>query len=165
MIVNKTAVRSCLAKVVDLDDADIITVEGLGTPDNPHLIQEAFVLSGAIQCGFCTPGMIMATKALLDANPNPTAAQIKHALRRNLCRCTGYVKIIAAVKLAARFLRGEITPDDIRPDPDAPKLGISHPRPSAFPKACGTASFSADIMIPGAIELALVASTHAHGPD
>ena len=110
VIVNGKTALSCLKKVVDLEDAEVITVEGLGTPDNPHLIQEAFVLSGAIQCGFCTPGMIMATKALLDQNPNPTKDDIKKALARNICRCTGYVKIFDAVNLAARFLRGETTP-------------------------------------------------------
>ena len=71
VIVNGKAVRSCLTKVADLEGAEVITIEGLGTPQNPHLIQEAFVLSGAIQCGFCTPGMIMAAKALLDENVNP----------------------------------------------------------------------------------------------
>ena len=72
VIVNGKAVRSCLQKVAKLDGAEVITVEGLGTPDNPHFIQEAFVLSGAIQCGFCTPGLIMATKALLDTVRIPT---------------------------------------------------------------------------------------------
>ncbi len=162
VIVNGKAARSCLLKVAKLDGAEVITVEGLGTPENPHLIQEAFVLSGAVQCGFCTPGMIMASKALLDENPNPSTEEIKNALRHNLCRCTGYVKIIDAVKLAARFLRGEITPDDVRPDPDGPKLGVSHPRPSAMAKACGTAQFTADIIIPGALEIAAVRSPHAH---
>jgi aldehyde oxidoreductase len=98
VVVNGKAVRSCLTRASDLEGADVITVEGLGTPDNPHLIQEAFVLSGAIQCGFCTPGMIMATKALLDTDPNPSIDAIKHALRRNLCRCTGYKKIVEAVQ-------------------------------------------------------------------
>jgi aldehyde oxidoreductase len=162
VIVNGKAVRSCLVKTGDMEGADIITVEGLGTPDNPHLIQEAFVLAGAIQCGFCTPGMIMAAKALLDINQNPGAEEIKKAFRRNLCRCTGYLKIIEAVKLAGRFLRGEITPDEIRPKPDDPKIGVSHPRPSAMIKACGTAEFAADIKIPGALELAVVRSPYAH---
>ena len=162
VIVNGKAARSCLLRVAKLDGAEVITIEGLGTPENPHLIQEAFVLSGAIQCGFCTPGMIMATKALLDTNPNPSTEEIKHALRRNLCRCTGYVKIIDAVKLAARFLRGEISPEDVRPDPDGPKLGVSHPRPSAMAKACGTVQFAADIIIPDALELATVRSPHSH---
>lgn len=162
VIVDGKAVRSCLLKVAKLDGANVITVEGLGTPGNPHLIQEAFALSGAIQCGFCIPGMVMATKALLDENPNPTTEDIKKALRRNLCRCTGYVKIIEAVKLAARFIRGEITPDDVRPKAEKKKVGVPLPRPSALPKACGTARFSADFIIPGALELAVVRSPHAH---
>lgn len=162
VIVDGKAVRSCLLKVGNLEGADIISVEGLGTPDNPHLIQEAFVLTGAIQCGFCTPGMIMAAKALLDANPDPGTDEIKKALRRNLCRCTGYTKIIEAVKLAGRFLRGEITPDQVRPGPDDPKMGVSHPRPSAMIKACGVAEFSADVRMPGALELAVVRSPYAH---
>ena len=111
---GRKAVRSCLKKVADLDGAKVITVEGLGTPDNPHLIQEAFVLSGAIQCGYCTPGMIMSTKALLDQNPNPSVPEIKRALAGNLCRCTGYKKIIEAVQLAGQFLRKETTPDKVR---------------------------------------------------
>ncbi len=162
VIVNGKATRSCLTKMAKLDGADIITVEGLGTPANPHLIQEAFVLAGAVQCGFCIPGMIMAAKALLDVNPDPSTEQVRHALRHNLCRCTGYVKIVEAVKLAGAFLRGETTPAALRPDPDGPKIGVSHIRPSAFIKACGVAEFTADIALPGALELAAVHSPHAH---
>ncbi|NMA91757.1 MAG: molybdopterin-dependent oxidoreductase, partial [Firmicutes bacterium] len=162
VIVDGKAVRSCLVRVARLDGADVLTVEGLGTPENPHLVQEAFVLAGAIQCGFCTPGMIMATKALLDENSNPTNAEIKQALRHNLCRCTGYVKIIEAVKLAGRFLRGETTPEEIRPDPKGPKIGVSHPRPTAMAMACGVAKYTEDILIPGALELAVVRSPHPH---
>jgi len=98
VIVNGRAVNSCLTKLGSLEGAEVVTVEGLGTPDNPHLVQHAFVLAGAVQCGFCTPGLIMATKALLDKNPDPDDEAIKKALRRNLCRCTGYVKIIEAVR-------------------------------------------------------------------
>jgi aldehyde oxidoreductase len=162
VIVNGNATRSCLAKVADLQGAEVITVEGLGTPENPHLIQEAFVLSGAIQCGYCTPGMIMATKALLDKNSRPTEEEIKRALRRNLCRCTGYVKIIDAVNLAGRFLRGEVTPDQVRPDPSKGVIGVSLPRPTAMLKACGLAEFTADIHVDGALELAVVRSPYDH---
>ena len=162
VIVDKKAALSCLTKVVKLEGAEVITVEGLGTPDNPHLIQEAFVLAGAVQCGFCTPGMIMAAKALLDQNPDPSDEEIKHALRRNLCRCTGYAAIIDAVRLAGRFLRGEASPDELRVDPSGPKIGLSHPRPSAYIKACGTAAFTADIHLPGALELVAVRSPHHH---
>ena len=162
VIVNGRATRSCLARVSTLEGAEVITVEGLGTPQNPHLIQEAFVLSGAIQCGFCTPAMIMAAKALLDENANPSVEEIKNALRRVLCRCTGYKKIIEAVQLAGRFLRRELSPDLVRPDPQKAKIGVSHPRPSAILKACGVAEFSADIKVEGAAELAAVHSPHAH---
>ncbi len=162
VVVDGKARRSCLLKVADLDGSEVITVEGLGTPDNPHLIQEAFVLSGAVQCGYCTPGMIMATKALLDGNPNPDTEEIKKALSRNLCRCTGYVKIIEAVKLAGRFLRGEITPDEVRPDPQEGMMGVSHPRPSAMMKACGLAEFSADIKLEDAVEIAVARSSEHH---
>jgi aldehyde oxidoreductase len=162
VIVNGKAVRSCLTKVIDLEGAEVITVEGLGTPDNPHLIQEAFVLAGAVQCGYCIPGMIMAAKALLDRNPDPNTEEIKQALARNLCRCTGYVKIIDAVKLAGRFLRGETTPDQVRPDPESGMIGASHPRPSAMLKACGLAEFAADIKLQNALEVAVVRSTEHH---
>jgi aldehyde oxidoreductase len=162
VIVNKKAVKSCITKVVNLQGADVITIEGLGTPDNPHLIQEAFVLSGAIQCGFCTPGMIMTTKVLLDQNLNPTDEDIKKAFARNLCRCTGYRKIFDAVKLSAKFIKGELTPAQVRPDPNGPKLGVSHPRPSSMIKACGVAQFGADIYPDNALELAVVRSTEAH---
>ncbi len=162
VIVNGKAVRSCLQKAAKLDGAEVVTVEGLGTPDNPHPIQEAYVLSGAIQCGFCTPGMIMATKAFLDQNPDPDDQDIKRALEHNLCRCTGYVKIIEAVKLAGRFIRGETTPDAVRPDPNGPRIGVSHPRPTAMVKACGLAEFSADIKLHNALELAVTRSTQRH---
>lgn len=101
VIVNKKAVRSCLARVADLDGAEVITVEGLGTPENPHSIQEAFVLSGAVQCGFCTPGMMMTCRALLDANPHPTNEEIRVAISGQICRCTGYENIVRAVQWAA----------------------------------------------------------------
>jgi aldehyde oxidoreductase len=163
VILNGNAVRSCLKKVSDLDGADVITVEGLGTPDNPHFIQEAFVLTGAIQCGFCTPGMIMSTKALLDHDLNPDKDAIKKALAHNLCRCTGYVKIFDAVMLAAKFLRKETTPAKIRAKLNKKKMiGESHPRPSAMIKACGVAQFGADIFPENALEIAAVHSTEFH---
>jgi aldehyde oxidoreductase len=159
VIVNNKAVRSCITKVADLEGAEVISIEGLGTPDNPHLIQEAFVLSGAIQCGFCTPGMIMATKSLLDQNKNPSLADIKKALARNLCRCTGYKKIIDAVNLAASFFRGENNPEKVRKSIKKEMIGVSHPRPTAMLKACGLAKFGGDIFPEGTIEIAAVHAT------
>jgi aldehyde oxidoreductase len=156
VIVDGKATRSCLKKVTELDSADVITVEGLGTPDNPHLIQEAYVLSGAIQCGYCTPGMIMSTKVLLDNNPNPTLDDIKKALAHNLCRCTGYKKIVDAVQLAARFIRKETTPAKVRAALGKKIIGVSHPRPSSMIKACGLAKFAADYYFDNALEIACV---------
>jgi aldehyde oxidoreductase len=163
VIVNGKAVLSCITKVVKLEGADIISIEGLGTPDNPHLIQEAFVLTGAIQCGYCTPGMIMAAKGLLDKNINPDDAAIKKALAHNLCRCTGYTKIIAAIKLAGQFIRKETTPQAVHSKLDPKKmLGVSHVRPTSMVKACGVAQFGADIPLPGALEITVVRSTEYH---
>ncbi len=162
VIVNGKAVRSCIVKVATLESAEVTTVEGLGTPENPHPIQEAYVLTGAIQCGFCTPGLIMATKALLDKNNKPSLAEIKRALARNLCRCTGYTKIIDAVNLAARFARGETTPADVRASLKQSMIGESHPRPSAMLKATGLAKFGADYFPEGALEIAGVHSTEFH---
>ena len=162
VIVDGKAVRSCLQKLERLDGADVISVEGLGTPENPHFIQEAFVLTGAVQCGFCTPGMIMTTKGLLDKNTSPTIEEIKKAFAHNLCRCTGYAKIIDAVQMAAQFIRGENSPDNVRGKIGAGMVGESHPRPSAMIKACGLAKFGADIQMENALEAAVVHSTEYH---
>jgi carbon-monoxide dehydrogenase small subunit len=86
-------------------EKNILTIEGLSKLNILHPIQKAFVDNGAIQCGFCTPGMIMATKALLDKNPHPTRGEVKIAMAGNLCRCTGYVKIIDAVLAASEAMR------------------------------------------------------------
>ncbi len=163
VIIGGKAVRSCITKMARLDGAEVISVEGLGTPENPHLIQEAFVLAGAIQCGFCTPGMIMASKALLDVNPDPDEEAIKKALARVLCRCTGYKKIMEAVQLAGRFIRKKTTPDAVRSRIGASLIGVSHVRPTAMLKACGLAKFNDDVPLPAdAVELAVVRSTEFH---
>jgi aldehyde oxidoreductase len=156
VIVDGKVTRSCLKKVTDLEGAEVITVEGLGIPENPHFIQEAFVLTGAIQCGYCTPGMIMATKALLDKNVNPTLDEIKKALAHNLCRCTGYRKIVDAVVLAGKFMRQETTPTQVRAAIPRKMIGVSHPRPTAMLKACGLAKFAADYYFDSALEIACV---------
>jgi carbon-monoxide dehydrogenase small subunit len=88
-------------------DKDIVTIEGLAEGNTLHPIQQAFINYGAIQCGFCTPGMILSAKALLETNPNPTKQDAKNALSGNLCRCTGYVKILDAVLVAAEQIRQE----------------------------------------------------------
>ena len=96
---------SCLTLAVTAKGKSILTIEGVAEGNELHPIQQAFVDQGAVQCGFCTPGMILATKALLDENPEPNRDEIKTALAGNLCRCTGYVKIIDAVEAAAAAMR------------------------------------------------------------
>ena len=94
-------VRSCLMVAVQANGHEITTVEGLGTPENLHPLQEAFWESHAVQCGFCTPGFLMSLVPFLEENPNPTEEEIREAISGNLCRCTGYQNIVKAVKLAA----------------------------------------------------------------
>jgi len=95
-------ILSCQTLAVSMEGKKIVTIEGIGKPGALHPLQEAFIEEGAIQCGFCTPGMILAAKAFLDKNPDPSNEDIKNALRGNFCRCTGYVNIIKAVRAAAR---------------------------------------------------------------
>jgi carbon-monoxide dehydrogenase small subunit len=95
------AVKSCTMFAVQADGADVVTIEGLAAGGELHPMQVAFWNEHALQCGFCTPGMIMASKQILDRNPNPTEAEIRHGLDGNLCRCTGYQHIVNAVKAAA----------------------------------------------------------------
>ena len=104
VILDGKVVTSCLVLAVEVDGSIITTIEGLQEGEDLHPIQQAFVDTGAVQCGYCTPGMILTTKALLDENPNPSEADIQHYLEGNLCRCTGYTKIIEAVHRAARAL-------------------------------------------------------------
>ena len=104
IIVDGKNVPSCLMLAVELDGKDVWTLEGL-VEKGDTVIQDAFVRKGAIQCGFCTSGFIMSVKALLNENPDPTDEEIKEALEGNLCRCTGYLKIVEAVKEAAKTLK------------------------------------------------------------
>jgi carbon-monoxide dehydrogenase small subunit len=111
VILNGQPVDSCLVLAVQADGGSVVTIEGLaGADGRPHPIQEAFVEAGAVQCGYCIPGMVMSAKALLDANPQPTRDEIRVALSGNLCRCTGYAKIITAVELAAQRLESHRSP-------------------------------------------------------
>ncbi len=101
VILDGKAVNSCLVLAVEAQGKEILTIEGLRKNGELHPLQQAFIDEGAVQCGFCTPGMILSAKALLDKNPEPNEDEIKEALAGNLCRCTGYVKIVKAVQNAA----------------------------------------------------------------
>jgi carbon-monoxide dehydrogenase small subunit len=98
VLMNGKAVLSCLTMAIAADEQEIITIEGLTGDDSLHPIQQAFIDHGAVQCGFCTPGMIMSAKALLDEIPNPTEQEIRYGINGNICRCTGYAKIVEAIE-------------------------------------------------------------------
>lgn len=104
ILVNGEAVTSCLYLTAEAEGKKITTIEGLAHGDTLHLIQQAFMEKGAVQCGFCTPGMILAAKGLLDRNPSPTQDEIKQAIEGNICRCTGYRQIIEAIEYASKMI-------------------------------------------------------------
>jgi carbon-monoxide dehydrogenase small subunit len=101
VLLDGTLVCACLVLAAQADGHEVVTVEGLGTEGSLHPVQEAFAATGAVQCGFCTPGLVVATVDLLHRSPDPTEDEIREALSGNLCRCTGYAKIFDAVRLAA----------------------------------------------------------------
>ena len=107
VFLNGKPVNSCLILSGELDGANIVTIEGLKIGPELHPVQKAFIQDGGAQCGYCTPGMLMMSKALLDENQNPTEEEIRYALAGNLCRCTGYAKIVQAVQDAAVMLRAK----------------------------------------------------------
>jgi carbon-monoxide dehydrogenase small subunit len=102
VLLNGKAVNSCIFPAMEVDGKDVTTIEGLtDSKGDLHPIQKAFIEYGAVQCGFCTPGMVLSAKALLDENPKPTEEEIRHGIAGNLCRCTGYIQIIQAIKAAS----------------------------------------------------------------
>jgi carbon-monoxide dehydrogenase small subunit len=105
VLLDGDAVLACMVLAVDADDRRVDTIEGLAEGGKLHPIQEAYLDEGAVQCGFCTPGFIMATKALLDENPEPTEQEIREYLNGNICRCTGYVNIVKAVQAASKKMK------------------------------------------------------------
>jgi carbon-monoxide dehydrogenase small subunit len=107
VILDGKVVCSCLVLGVEAEGHEVTTIEGIAEGDHLHPVQQRFLEYAALQCGFCTPGFIVATKALLDENPNPTETEIRYWLAGNLCRCTGYDKIVRAVQAAAADVRGE----------------------------------------------------------
>ena len=101
VLLDGRPVNACLLPVMRAHGKEILTIEGLGTPQDLHPLQESFIQLGAVQCGFCAPGMLLSAKALLDHNPTPTEPEIRQALAGNLCRCTGYAKIVQAIQAVA----------------------------------------------------------------
>lgn len=107
VLLDDIPVNSCLYLAIKAHKKSILTIEGLGQPERLHPIQQAFIANAAVQCGFCAPGMLLSAKALLDENPIPTDNEIRNGISGNLCRCTGYVKIIKAIRDAAGMLQKE----------------------------------------------------------
>jgi carbon-monoxide dehydrogenase small subunit len=107
VLLDGKAVNSCLVLAAQTDGCEVTTVEGLSKNGEIHPIQKAFIEQGAVQCGYCTPGMIMKAKSLLDVNPNPTRQEIREAMVGNLCRCTGYFKIVNAIETAAKSIKAQ----------------------------------------------------------
>ena len=147
ILVDGKKVLSCLLTTAKADGKNIITVEGL-TDQEKQIYEYAFSKVGAVQCGFCIPGMVISAKSLLDKELNPTKDQINKAIKGNICRCTGYKKIVEAILLAAKCFRGEETP--ILPQAEG-KVGERCVRPDAKDKILGTGKFAADIKAPGMV--------------
>jgi len=151
VLIDENPGKACKLKLKDVSGRNVTTIEGLGNAKHPNPIQAAFVESGAIQCGYCTPGMIMVAKALLDKNPDPSADEIDHAIRGNICRCTGYKKIEDAVRLAARYLKDNTEAKPHVIDPEILK------------KATGEAIYTDDMRIPGLLHAKVLHSEVSHG--
>jgi aldehyde oxidoreductase len=158
VLLDGRAVRSCLTPIGKVAGRNVVTIEGLGTPDRMHPLQQAFIDHGAVQCGFCTPGMILSAAALLATDPNPSRESIVTALEGNLCRCTGYSKIIGAIEAAGAVLRGELP----RPA-EGVFIGGSLTRLDAEDKVTGRAQYAGDIGMEGLVHAAVVRSPHPHG--
>lgn len=166
VIMEGKAVNSCIVLALEADGKHIETIEGLAEGEKMHPIQQAFVEKGGIQCGYCTPGMVMRTKAFLDECPEPNAEQIKEALTGNLCRCTGYTKIIEAVETASLYLKGKV-PEVIEYQPqksamDMTVVGKRLPKLDSPDKATGRAIYTDDIVLPNMLYGKLLLSPLAH---
>lgn len=167
VIVDGTARRACTLKMKRMDGCSVETIEGLceSPATQPlHPLQYTMVREGGIQCGFCTPGMVMAGKALLDKNPDPTEDEIKKALKPNLCRCTGYRPIIAAVQAAGRLLGSGVTAlpaEELYPSEDR-VVGQGVARVDAVDKVTGRTQYSADLNIEGMLHAHVLRAAYPH---
>ena len=161
VLVDGEVVLSCRYPVVRAQGKEVMTIEGIGTLQNPHPIQLAFAKMGAIQCGYCTPGMIIRAKSLLDGNPRPKRDEIKKALQPHICRCTGYQKIFEAVELAASYFRKETKSIKLKLE-GKNTIGKPVTRIDALEKATGTTFYAADLAVEGCAHIKVLRSPHHH---
>lgn len=168
VIVDGKAVRSCIVKMKKVaEEAKIETIEGIGTVDNLHPLQVAWMGHGCAQCGFCSPGFIMSAKVLLEDNPSPTREEVRHwfQVHRNVCRCTGYKPLVDAVMDAAAVMRGEKTKEDLIFKPVGNEImGTTYVRPSALNKVTGTWDYGADMALQMPADTARLALVQADIP-
>ena len=170
VLVDGKVVRSCVLKVGKIEDgAKITTIEGVGTPNNLHPLQLAFMKYGGAQCGICSPGFIVSAKGLLDVNSNPTREEVRDWFykNKNLCRCTGYKPIVDAIMEAAKVMRGEMKLEDLefKAPADGKIWNTYYPRPTGKAKATGTFDYGADTVAKDSgsfLKLALVHATVSH---
>lgn len=170
VIIDNKLVRSCVTKMSKVSEGStIITIEGVGTPDNLHPVQLAWIVHGGAQCGFCSPGFVVSAKALLDQNPSPTRDDVREWFNvyRNACRCTGYKQLVDAVMDAGKVLRGEMKTEDLmyKIPEDGKIFGGKYPRPTAVAKVTGTLDYGADLglKLPDrTLQLALVQAKVSH---
>jgi aldehyde oxidoreductase len=170
VLLDGRLVNSCLVLGAEVEGREVTTVEGLAVGRELHPLQQSFIQEDALQCGYCTPGVLLAARALLDRNPNPSEGKIRAFLAGNLCRCTGYDKIVRAVMDAAARMRGEELPR--RPDHDGANVvlagrrynvvGTRPARHDAADKVTGKALFTGDIRLPGMLVGKVLRSPHAH---
>jgi len=163
VMVEGRAVRACRTPASGAAGRDVLTIEGLGTVERPHALQRAFVAADAVQCGFCTPGMIMSAAALLERDPRPSRNDIVRSLGSNLCRCTGYQGIVDAIEWVAGGQQGPVR--RWPPGPEGapwPLDSIGHLRPDALDKAMGRALYAADLAVDGMLHARALRSPHAH---
>jgi len=162
VLIDGVLTPTCVMLAAQAEGHSLVTVEGLATGQQIHPLQQAFIDTGAIQCGYCTPAMLLAAKALLDRNPRPTEADARAVLGGVMCRCTGYVKPVEAILRAAALLRGE-TPPLKEQAPTATRV-VGHPEPKvdAVRLVKGRPVFTDDMHLPGLLHAALLTSPHAH---
>jgi aldehyde oxidoreductase len=161
VLVEGEVVLSCRVPVAKATGKEVTTIEGIGTLKNPHPLQLAFAKTGAIQCGFCTPGMIVRAKSILDKNLDPSRDEIKKALQPHICRCTGYQKIFEAIELAASYLRGKTKSIELKLTGKG-TIGQPVTRPDALEKATGTTLYAADLAVDGCGYIKVLRSPHHH---
>ncbi len=162
VLLDGEAIKACLILAVSVDGREVTTIEGLEVDGRMHPLQKSFISHGAVQCGFCTPGMVMAAKALVDRKPDPTEDDVKRGLGGNLCRCTGYKRIIEAVTDWRSFTGNVEVEVETTGDGPLKVVGRSVPRPDAPAKVTGRAEYTEDVNLPNMLFGQLLTSPHAH---